>query len=61
MKFPWPTGSIGTPSGEWRTDRIGPSVPDEGHSRRRWLFRLIAVVLLLVAGFAFGWAVGTAL
>ncbi|HKL28283.1 MAG TPA: hypothetical protein VJ898_03340 [Natrialbaceae archaeon] len=48
--------STGRPS-----DRIERSVPSESHARRRWLLRLIAVLLLLLAGFAFGWAIGTVL
>ena len=61
MNFSWLGAILGTLSTGWPPDRIGRSVPSESNARRRWLFRLVAVLLLLVAGLAFGWAVGTVL
>lgn len=61
MDWGWLATFAGALSTGRPSDRIGRSVPSESHARRRWLLRLIAVLLLLLAGFAFGWAIGTVL
>jgi len=44
---------LGTPKTRRGSDRVGRGVPGRRDARRRWLLRLIALLLLLAAWFAF--------
>jgi hypothetical protein len=61
MDRTWLVAFAGLRSAGLPSDRVGRSVPSKSHARRRGLLGLLAVLLLLFAGIAIGWAIGTVL